>query len=238
MSVNSDLVRSAVIYLSQEDPHRRGREKIVCAVNVGDFELKYPVDPKEVERMGDDGRTLRRQMWDEAVSSLLQIVADAGLTPRFVRNDKNSCKLSIKQDAIENFAEMPDEFFSMELFYCSEFELERRKLEYVKRMHAFDDKSVELKAKLFSWKTAKSQKESIKKEIEDLSRDRQFYVATTPDPREMDSGLIFKVELVTTKEYGVTKGKLQTILARYIESLSRIAKSHGTAIRQGLKKVA
>src|SRR5262245_14455139 len=74
-----DLARSAVIYLEQEDPKRRHREKVVCAVNVGDFELRYPSSPDEPEKMSEDGRTIRRKMWDEAVHALIKVTGETGL---------------------------------------------------------------------------------------------------------------------------------------------------------------
>src|SRR4051794_31706091 len=104
------LARAAVIYLEQEDPDRRHREKIVCAVNVGDFELKC-----EPEKIVEDGRTLRRKMWDEAVQALIAVTAETGLNPKFLKNDKNSCRLLLKQEDVVAPAPMPDEYFAMEL---------------------------------------------------------------------------------------------------------------------------
>jgi hypothetical protein len=233
-----DLARSAVIYLEQEDPKRRHREKVVCAVNVGDFELRYPVNANEPEKMADDGRTLRRKMWDEAVQALIRITAETGLNPKFVRNDKNSCRLTIKQESVSSPDQMPDEFFHLDLFYCSEFELERRKLEHVKRIDRFNDDIRDRKSAIFSWKTNKVRKKELHAEIDGLERDKNFFLATTPDPREMDSGLIFKIELFTLKEYGVVKEKLKTILSRYVDELSRIAAANGTSLPAGLKRIA
>lgn len=233
-----DLARSAVIYLEQEDPKRRYREKVVCAVNVGDFELRYPTNTEEPEKMSEDGRTLRRKMWDEAVQALIRITAETGLNPRMVRNDKNSCRLTVKQDSIETPDEMPDEFFCMELYYCSEFELERRKLEHVRRIDKFNGDLSECKTAVFSWKTSKPKKKELEVQIEALERDKSFFLATTPDPREMDSGLIFKIELFTLKEYCVTKEKLRTILGRYMDELSKIASEHGAAFGKPAAKAA
>jgi len=236
--VRPDLARTAVIYMEQEDPTRRHREKVVCAVNVGDFELRYPSSPDEPEKMTADGRALRRKMWDEAVAALIRIVAETGMNPKFVRNDRNSCRLSIKQDAVTGADQMPDEFFSIELYYCSEFELERKKLEYVKRMHRFEEDISTRKGAMFSWKTTKLRKKELLDEISTLERDRQFFIATTPDPREMDSGLIFKIELYTTKEYGVVKEKLRTVINRYVDELSKIASENGTSLPDSLRRIA
>lgn len=233
-----DLARSAVIYLEQEDPKRRHREKVVCAVNVGDFELKYPVDRNEPEKMADDGRTVRRKMWDEAVQALISVTAETGLNPKFVKNDKNSCRLVIKQEDVASADQAPDEYFMMELFYCSEFELERRKLEHVKKIDQFADDIRWFKSLMFDWKTSKARKFEFKDKIAAAERDRQFYLATTPDPREMDSGLIFKIEMYTLKEYGVVKEKLRTIMGKYMDELSRIAAANGTSLPAGLKRVA
>ncbi|MBI3544840.1 MAG: hypothetical protein HY075_16330 [Deltaproteobacteria bacterium] len=233
-----DLARSAVIYLEQEDPKRRHREKVVCAVNVGDFELRYPASPDEPEKMADDGRTVRRKMWDEAVQALIRVTADAGLNPKFVRNDKNSCRLTIKQEQVASPDQAPDEFFSMELFYCSEFELERRKLEHVKRIDKFDDDARFKKGEMFHWRTNAARRKELQDQIFGLERDKQFYLATTPDPREMDAGLIFKIELFTLKEYGVVKEKLRTLMGRYMDELSKVAAANGTAIPVSVRKAA
>ena len=233
-----DLARSAVIYLEQEDPKRRHREKVVCAVNVGDFELRYPVNPAEPEKMAEDGRTLRRKMWDEAVEALIRVTAETGLNPKFVKNDKNSCRLTLKQESVSSPDQAPDEFFAMELFYCSEFELEKRKLDHVKRIDKFNDDVRECKTLMFNWKTNNLKKKELLDQINTLDRDRNFFVATTPDPREMDSGLIFKIELFTLKEYGVVKEKLRAILGKYMDELSKIAAENGTSIPSSLKKIA
>lgn len=229
-NVGSELARSAVIYLEQEDPARPFREKVVCAVNVGDFELRFPADSNAPEAVVSDGRSLRRKMWDEAVQALVRITTGNGLNPKFVRNDKNSCRLTLKQDPVSTLQDMPDEFFCLELFYCSEFELERRKLEYVRALDSLDEQIRECRAKIHSWKTSPKRKGDLEKKLQGFTRDRAFVVATTPDPREMDSGLIFKIELITLKEYGVTKRKLKTILGQYLAELSRIAAEHGTAL--------
>ena len=126
-NIRPDLARSVVLYLEQEDPQRRHREKVVCAVNLGDFELHFPSNTQEPEQSTADGRTVRRKMWDEAVRALTLIVSENGLNPRYVRNDKNKCRLSLKQDSIESPDKIPDEFYSMELYYLSEFELESKK---------------------------------------------------------------------------------------------------------------
>lgn len=235
--MSADLARSAVIYMQQEDPKRRHREKIACAVNLGDFELRYPATSEE-EKLADDGRTVRRKMWDEAVHALLRITSQTGLNPKFVRNDKNSCRLTVMQDQmnVSSPEQLPDEFFTMELFYCSEFELERRKLEYVKKIDNYAFTISNLKRALFDWKTPKAKKLEAQAKIESLEREKQFYIATTPDPREMDGGLIFKIELLTLKEYGVTKEKLKSILSRYMEELSKVARANGTSLPASLQK--
>ncbi len=233
-----DLARSAVIYLEQEDPKRRHREKVVCAVNVGDFELRYPVNPAEPEKMAEDGRTLRRKMWDEAVEALIRVTAETGLNPKFVKNDKNSCRLTLKQEAVSSPDQAPDEYFAMELFYCSEFELEKRKLDHVKRIDKFSDDVRDCKTLMFNWRTSNQKKKELMDQIGALERDKNFFLATSPDPREMDSGLIFKIELFTLKEYGLVKEKLRSILGRYMDELSKIAAENGTSIPASLKKIA
>src|SRR5262249_9142506 len=52
---------------------------------------------------------------------------------------------------------------------------------------------------------------------------RDFFVGTHPDPREMDTGLVFQISVNTLKDYSVTKDKMQVIMTKYILALSRIA---------------
>ncbi|MGE4232649.1 MAG: hypothetical protein AB7F43_04900 [Bacteriovoracia bacterium] len=241
-----DLARSAVIYLKEEDPRRPHRERIVCAVNVGDFELRYPSDSTAPESKVDDGRTVRRKMWDEAVHALIKITEQLGLNPKAVRNDKNSCRLIVQQDS-EEFenrddnmlpsVKCPDEYFKMELFYCSEFEIEGRKLDYVKKIHEFEETLTEYKRQVHAWSTPKYKKAELEKEITKLESEKKFFLATTPDPREMDSGLIFQIDVLTLKEYGLMGAKLTTVLNEFVAELSRIASENGTRI-PGVVKLA
>src|SRR5262249_23209204 len=92
------------------------------------------------------------------------------------------------------------------------------------------------KSAFYSWKTPKNKKDELTRRIETLERDRAFFVATTPDPREMESGLIFKIDLYTTKEYGVTKEKLKSILTRYLDEPSLMPGEHGTSIVPDLRR--
>jgi hypothetical protein len=41
--IKASFSRSAVIYLEHEDPTNRNREKVIFTVNIGDFELRYPL---------------------------------------------------------------------------------------------------------------------------------------------------------------------------------------------------
>ena len=70
----------------------------------------------------------------------------------------------------------------------------------------------------------------LKQKLEIFDKERFFFLGTTPDPREMDSGLIFKIEIYTSKEFGVMKEKLKVILNRYVDELSYVAAAHGTEI--------
>lgn len=234
-SIRAELARSVVFYLEQEDPDRQHREKVVCAVNLGDFELNYPSTPNEPEKMTSDGRTVRRQMWDEAVRALTLILSENNLNPRFVRNDKNKCRLQIKQDSVDSPDKIPDEFYSMELYYLSEFELETKKLEYVKKSHRYEERITDIRSMISSWVTPKSRKVELTQHLDILEKERAFFLGTTPDPREMDSGLIFKIEVYTSKEWGVMKDKMKIILNHYVEELSRVAAAHGTEISSTLK---
>lgn len=235
--IRPDLSRSVVVYMEQEDPQRRHRNKVVCAVNLGEFELQYPSNPGDPEKRTEDGRTMRRKMWDEAVQALIGITTENNLNAKYVRNDKNACRLVVKQDSTEKSEEMPDEFFTMELHYCSEFELEKQKLQYVRRLHAFDEEIHNLNTRLYSWAVPRSKKPQLELKIENLQRQKQFFIGTTPDPREMDEGLIFQFELFTLKDFGVTKERFKTVLANYIRELSKVAAAHGTSLPEGLRGV-
>ena len=96
--IKASFSRSAVVYLEQEDHRNKHREKVVFTVNLGDFELRYPLDENaEHDEMTPDGRTVRRMVWDEAVNTLAEIVSNTGLKPKYVKNDKNSCVFTISK---------------------------------------------------------------------------------------------------------------------------------------------
>jgi hypothetical protein len=63
----------------------------------------------------------------------------------------------------------------------------------------------------------------LKKKYLHLCQDRDFFIGTTPDPNQLDEGLLFLIEVSTLKDYHIVKDRMQSIMTRYILYLSKIA---------------
>ncbi len=223
--LKASFSRSAVVYLEQEDPRNTHREKIVFTVNLGDFELRYPMDEENGGgQITADGRTVRRLCWDEAINTLAEVVSNTGLKPKYVKNDKNSCAFTMRQMLLSRYEEEPDEYFAFDLRHVNE-EMRQKLIEsYVEELSQFDESINRSRRRLRSWwPRSQQQRDKIKHELELHVSDRAFYVGTHPDPREMDSGLVFQISANTLKDYGITKDKMQVIMTKYILALSKIA---------------
>ncbi|MEK6578206.1 MAG: hypothetical protein AABZ55_03185 [Bdellovibrionota bacterium] len=221
--IKASFSRSAVIYLEQEDPKNSHREKVIFTVNLGDFELRYPLDESAEERTVEDGRTLRRLIWDEAVNTLAEIVSNTGMKPKYVKNDKNSCIFTMRQYLLHEEGTMPDEYFTFDLRHVNQQMKDKMSAEYTATIQKYDARIAECKKKLDSWFLGARKKADLKSELYELRGERNFYIGTHPDPTEMDTGLVFSIAVNTLKDYSITKDKMQVIMTKYILALSTIA---------------
>jgi hypothetical protein len=221
--IKASFSRSAVVYLEQEDPHNTHRERVIFTINLGDYELRYPLDEYSADEVVEDGRTLRRMVWDEAVNTLSEIVSNTGMKPKYVKNDKNSCRFSMKQYLLSDHENCPDEYFAFELKYLNEETREQMIQEYNAGLNKINRKITKAKQKMNSFLISSKKRERLQIELEVLEKDKDFFIATSPDPDQIDTGLIFSIYVNTMKDYTITKDKMQVIMTKYILALSCIA---------------
>lgn len=221
--IKASFSRSAVVYLEQEDPHNKHRERVIFTVNLSDFELRYPLSADAATQFVEDGRSLRRFVWDEAVNTLAEIVSNTGLKPKYVKNDKNRCNFTMRQHLLSDNERTPDEYFTFDLRYISEDDMEERVSDYVASVEKYNTEIAKVKKQMGSWLVGSKKKQALHEQLVTLEKDRDYYVGTHADPREMDAGLVFSIAVNTMKDYTVTKDKMQVIMTKYILALSRIA---------------
>lgn len=221
--IKASFSRSAVVYLEQEDPKFKHREKVIFTINLADYELRYPMSEDAENQVIQDGRTLRRFVWDEAVNTLAEIVSNTGMKPKYVKNDKNSAIFTMRQTLLSPNERDPDEFFTFDLRYVNEEMRQNMEADYVSIVSRFNGQMRELQEKMDSIWTGAKAKVKIAEKIQQLEKERDFYIGTNPDPREMDYGLVFSISVNTLKDYSVTKDKMQVIMTKYILALSKIA---------------
>ncbi len=221
--IKSSFSRSAVLYLEQDDPKYDHRDRVVFTINIADFELRNPVNDSARENLTDDGRTLQRVSWDDAVNMLSGIISNTGLKPKYVKNDKNSNRLIMKQELLPKTAKQPDEYFEFKLQYVSEEIKEEIKNEYENKLCQYGDKIEELKREKRKKFIGASSRKLIDEEIEIIESDKELFEATTPNPDEMDTGLVFSIYVNSMKDYGVTKDKMQYIMTKFILAASNVA---------------
>lgn len=163
--IKASFSRSAVVYLEQEDHRNKHREKVVFTVNLGDFELRYPLDENAQNEVTADGRTVRRMVWDEAVNTLAEIVSNTGLKPKYVKNDKNSCVFTMRQYLLSAGNEnTPDEYFTFDLRHVNEETRERMSEEYGRIIHGFETQIRDWELKAKSWWIGRQRREEIKEQ--------------------------------------------------------------------------
>jgi hypothetical protein len=221
--IKASFSRSAVVYLEQEDPYNKHRERVIFTVNLADFELRYPLDESAENEITADGRSLRRLVWDEAVNTLAEIVSNTGLKPKYVKNDKNSCIFTMRQHLLSEGEKSPDEYFTFDLRYMNAAEREKRTAEYVAEVERYATEIDKCAKQANAWWRGRRTREEFRNKLECLEKDRDFYVGTHADPRETDTGLMFSIHVNTMKDYTVTKDKMQVIMTKYILALSKIS---------------
>jgi hypothetical protein len=216
--------RSAVVYLEQGDPRYQHREKVVFSINLSDYELRNPLNEEANNTIIDDGRTGRRYGWDYAVNVLSEIVSNTGLKPKYVKNNKNTCKFVMSQMLLTSNDPMPDEFFSFSLEYLTKDNIQQKIDDYESHIDSINEKIAKLKKSSEYFWLSSEKKIQLKEQINWYEKELSFFIGTNPDPNELDTGLLFLIEISTLKDYGITKDKMQVIMTKYVLALSNIAK--------------
>jgi hypothetical protein len=221
--IKASFSRSASLYLEQEDPRAQHRERVIFTVNIADFELRYPLDEAGESEFVEDGRSLRRFVWDEAFNTVSEIISNTGLKPKYVRNNKNDCSLEMKQYLVAKHTKLPDEYFEFDLKHVNEAKRKQLEEEYHQKIQRFEAQLQECEEKLNKRWISKRDKKQAEREMDILQADYELFMATTPNPSQMDTGLVFSIYVNTLKDYSVTKDKMQVIMTKFILALSKIA---------------
>ena len=165
--------------------------------------------------------------WDNAVNSLAQIIESTGLKPKYCKNDRHFGRFVMKQDLRHN-SQLPDEYFSFTLDYNTSEKIKDMCGPYNQIVSGYDKKLNLLSARRWTamrGTRARAAFSCSRREYLAILMDRDFFVGTTPDPNQLDEGLLFLIEVSTLKDYQVVKDRMQSIMTRYILHLSRIAAS-------------
>jgi hypothetical protein len=225
--LKSSFARSTVVFLEQEDPKHNFRERLIFSINLPNYELKRSWDRtsgKKKQNRNSDGRTSLQVTWDESVNALAKIVETTGLKPKYCKNDRHYGRFVMKQD-LRSTTNIPDEYFSFTLDYNTEEKIREMYAPYDKVVNDYETKIDRLAKKLNQYPDdSKSPKYlNLKKQHLILCQDRDFFVGTTPDPHQLDEGLLFLIEVSTLKDYHIVKDRMQSIMTRYILYLSKVA---------------
>lgn len=236
--LKSCFARSTVVFLEEEDPRFAFRERLIFSINLPNYELKRSWEvgaagpratdgkkrrgPETVDE--EDLRTPLQATWDDAVNSLAQIIATTGLKPKYVKNDRHYGRFVMKQD-LRTTANLPDEYFSFTLDYNTVERIQEMIGPYNKIVGDYDKKIQALEKKMKSWPANSRNPRfmAFQKKHLNLVQERDFFVATTPDPNQLDEGLLFLIEVSTLKDYHIVKDRMQQIMTKYILHLSKLA---------------
>lgn len=223
--LKSSFARSTVVFLEQEDPKYAYRERLIFSINLPNYELKKPWDKKQ--KRGEhlaDGRTSLQATWDESVNALARIVETTGLKPKYCKNDRHYGRFVMKQD-LRSSSNLPDEYFSFTLDYNTEEKIAEMCGPYDKIVKDYEKKITRIQARLKGWPENSTAPKylALRDKYVALCQERDFFVGTTPDPHQLDEGLLFLIEVSTLKDYHVVKDRMQSIMTRYILFLSKIA---------------
>jgi hypothetical protein len=241
--VKSSFARSTVVFLEQEDPKYSFRERLFFSINLPNYELKKAWDHGEDGEPRVRHRTSRTSLqitWDDAVNALARIVEKTGLKPKYCKNDRHYGRFVMKQD-LRSAVNIPDEYFSFTLDYNTDEKIAEMWGPYDKTVADYNHKIKSLAAKIkkYAEDSKSARLVALKKEHLHLSQDRDFFVGTTPDPHQLDEGLLFLIEVSTLKDYHIVKDRMQSIMTRYILFLSKIAADeakHDQDLEQHLSK--
>lgn len=232
--LRSCFARSTVVFLEQEDPKRPFRERITFSINLPNYELKRPwgnqpasgskKDAKFQNVLGPDGRTTLQATWDDAVNALAQIIASIGLKPKYCKNDRNYGRLVMKQD-LRHSSNIPDEYFSFTLDYNTAEKIKDMCEPFNRIVNRYNKqiKALEKKIDRYPADSASSRLHRLKKKYLQTVLERDYFVGTTPDPNQLEEGLLFLIEVSTLKDYHIVKDRMQSLMTKYILHLSQIA---------------
>jgi hypothetical protein len=228
--------------LEEEDPRYSYRERLIFSINLPSFELKrnWKDEPTEgpsavakksapkKRAAGDDEFTDPRSplqaTWDDAVNTLALIIAETGLKPKYVKNDRHYGRFVMKQD-LRSSASLPDEYFSFTLDYNTRERIQDMTGPYNKKVAELEKAVKRLEKKLASYPedSRSLRARMLRTQMLKACQERDFFMATTPDPNQLSEGLLFLIEVSTLKDYHIVKDRMQAIMTKYILHLSRLA---------------
>lgn len=223
--IKSSFARSTVVFLEQEDPKYNYRERLIFSINLPNFELKRPWDHSKKGSSRDaDGRTSLQATWDDAINALARTVEKAGLRPKYCKNDRHYGRFVMRQD-LRSQGNLPDEYFSFTLDYNTQEKIQEMCGPYNQILGELSTKADRLKKKMQRYPESSSAPTylALKRQYLEACQERDFFMGTTPDPNQMDEGLLFLIEVSTLKDYHLVKDRMQSIMTRYILYLSKIA---------------
>lgn len=223
--IKSCFARSTVVFLEQEDARHSFRERLIFSINLPNFELKRPWDHGrgKADKLAD-GRSSLQATWDDSVNALARIVESAGLKPKYCKNDRHYGRFVMKQD-LRASSNLPDEYFSFTLDYNTDDKIKEMIGPYDKIIKDYAARLEKLERKLEGYTNEDKSPKAVdlRQKYIQLTLERDYFVATTPDPNQLDEGLLFLIEVSTLKDYHIVKDRMQTIMTRYILHLSQIA---------------
>jgi hypothetical protein len=240
--LKSCFARSTVVFLEEEDPKHSYRERLIFSINLPSFELKRswkdePAEgPQAVAKKpmgkkrpsGDeefsDPRSPLQATWDDAVNTLALIIAETGLKPKYVKNDRHYGRFVMKQD-LRSSSSLPDEYFSFTLDYNTRERIQDMTAPYNKKVAELEKavKKIEKKLQGYAEDSRSTRANMLRAQLLKAVQERDFFLATTPDPNQLSEGLLFLIEVSTLKDYHIVKDRMQAIMTKYILHLSRLA---------------
>ncbi len=245
--IRSSFARCTVVFLEQDDPVRNYRERLIFSIHLPNFELKKMWNdenesrpknlPKNVIPLRKSSQSLRRKgkepedqrtsvqtTWDDAINALSSIIEKAGLRAKYCKNDRNYGRFVMKQD-LRNSSVLPDEYFSLTLDYNTQEKLKEMTQSYNAILRRYNRQVGKLEKKVTRLRKDDHSRKSLelRRKFHALQNERDYFVATVPDPNQLEEGLLFLIEVSTLKDYHIVKDKMQSIMTKFILHLSSIA---------------
>lgn len=210
------FAKSTVLYFEKEDPNNSYRERLVFSVHIPSRELKGMIEaPSEIEKI--------ESIWGDAVNGLAKIVESSGLKAKYCKNDKNYGQYVMKQDLVSG-QETPDEYYSIVLDYMTDEKLSDSSSAYNNVINSYNKKIAKLEKKVSSYSIdSDSPKYSLlKRKLSITQQEKEFFVATVPDPGQVDEGLLLHIDISSLKDYHIVRNKMQSVMTKFILHLSKV----------------